>query len=791
MSQPIPFPTAERGNQSEDTTALDLLRVINRRRWIAFIVFVLVCGAGAVMLIRAPRIFRTTAKIVIEQKTPLVLGRQTQEIFNQDNIGMGARQTFYETQFELIRSRPVAQIVIDELNLDPKWLLEQVAHVRAPERKPTRGDGPGAHLGLPSDLLAKVILLGLEGAPNRAALIDSLEKVDAPSLVQGIITVKPVNKTGLVRISGSGTNPERTAILVNAVAKAFTDHNLRQKIDRTASAVDWLITQVGDLKSKVENSEQAIHDFKVSHNVVSVSLEDRRSITSRTLEHLSEQLVTMRVELLRLEITNQQLKRLQASDDADAVLVFGEVATNGSIQSMRAELGSLRRERLALLQQYREAHPKVVRLSARISTLNEMFAAEVNRAIQVFEQTFEATSLTVQRLSREVDTLKSQALEINARELEFRRLDREAKNNVNLYNMVLKRQKETQLAQMLNVNNVRFLQPAKTPRTPVSPRIPVGIAMTVLLGAALAVAAVFGAEVIDNTVKSQRQVEERLGLPFLGILPKIDLENGAKSADPGTRDLFIIDNPRSSVAECSRSIRTNLLFMSPENTAKKLIVTSSRPKEGKSTTAVQLAITMASSGARTLLVDTDMRRPRLHRSFGAANDYGLTNVILGDQALTKAIQHTPLKELDFLPCGPIPPNPSELLHTEAFKRTVEEAAELYDRIIFDTPPVSAVTDSLILGSMMDGVIVVLKAGKTTLPAAKDTVKRLRDIGANIMGALLNDVDLNNRQAQYYYAQYYHYYRSGYYYDEEEAKRTKGKSGDSSDSGTEDESRRSA
>jgi len=221
-----------------------------------------------------------------------------------------------------------------------------------------------------------------------------------------------------------------------------------------------------------------------------------------------------------------------------------------------------------------------------------------------------------------------------------------------------------------------------------------------------------------------------------------------------------VAHPRSSVAECCRAIRTNLMFMATERPARRILVTSSGPREGKSTTAINLALTSAESGARVVIVDTDLRKPRVHKSFGLSNDVGVSSLVLGEATVDQIIQRTNVGRLDVIACGPIPPNPAEILHTEVFKGLVEELNRRYDRVVFDSPPVAAVADALILSSMVDGVVLVIQGGQTSWQSALQATRRLMDVGGRIFGVVLNNVDLDDKRAGDYY-QYYYYYRSGY------------------------------
>ncbi len=398
---------------------------------------------------------------------------------------------------------------------------------------------------------------------------------------------------------------------------------------------------------------------------------------------------------------------------------------------------------------------------------------EIDELLASFEKNYRATVETEKALERMMENEKKEAIELSKIEVDYKPLGRAAEENNKVYALIASRQKEIDLTGLMRVNNVRVLERAIVPGVPVRPKPMQNLGIGLLVGLGAGIALAFMIEALDNTLKTQANVEAALGVPVLGLIPII----GGKQEDRDEpqklreRDFGVHLDPRSLAAECCRSIRTNILFMSPDRPMKTLVVTSPSPREGKTTTAINLAVTMAETGGRVLVIDTDLRRPRLHRSFGVPNQIGISTVIVGQSTLDEAIKSTDVPNLDVLPCGPTPPNPSELLHTSRFATVLADCASRYERVILDSPPCSAVTDPAVLGNVADGVILIVQAGGTTREAAQHARRHLASAKARLLGVILNEIDFSNPAYGYQYYYYQNYSRYGYAYgaDPEERK----------------------
>jgi capsular exopolysaccharide synthesis family protein len=324
--------------------------------------------------------------------------------------------------------------------------------------------------------------------------------------------------------------------------------------------------------------------------------------------------------------------------------------------------------------------------------------------------------------------------------------------------------KQADLVRMMNVNNVRMVDPAQEPLLPLRPNVPVNVAAGALMGLILAIVFALVRERLDNSVKGADDVENELHATFLGLLPTRDtggkegrrLRRGADERPP---ELTVHYEPLSGVAEAARALRTNLLFMNPDNPYRVVLVTSAVPAEGKTTVACSIAIALAQGGQRVCIIDCDLRRPRLHRIFDRAGDAGLTNALVGEATIDEIALPSVVPNLFTIPAGPIPPNPADMLHSERFKNLLAELSGRFDRIVIDSPPLAAVTDSAIIAKLVDGTIFVVRAFRTAVSISQHGLRALTDVDANVIGCVLNAVDYRKASSHYY--QYYAYRNEGY------------------------------
>ncbi len=700
-------------------------KIVVKRRWTVLAFFLVAVTLVTIFTLRQQKIYEARASVIIEIDAPQVLGN-VREVYNLGAGSYWSNKEYYETQYKVITSRTVAQKVVQLLRLEGNKEFLGIAEL-PPAEQAARQEKP----------------------------------VDYVELVRQALSVEPVKDSRMVFVKARHPSPKWATRLANAAINAYIQHNLQTRRKITEDAAGWLADQALELKHRMEDAENRLHAFKADQKMLSVSLEDRQNITSQRLQDINQTLNKVQTELATMESKRKQILDIKAAKlPLDSI---DQIIDNRLIQQLKESYFELQEQQAELASRYLPAHPKYEAIIEKIEVTRRSLDREIDNVLASIESAYQAKLREERTARRRLAQVKAEALEVNKKSLQYGRLKRESETASQLYQLVVKRQKEATLASLQETNNVYKLDPAIAPEVPVHPRVKLNILLAAVVGLLGGIGLAFFLEYLDNTFKSQDDIERLLQIPFLGIIPSIKLEpQNEEGGEQRLRDNYLISHPKSTVAEACRTVRTNILLMSPENPARRLLITSPNPQEGKSTVCINLGITMAQSGSRVVMLDTDMRRPRLHKTFGIESGLGLTTTILGEADLDAVTHVSEVPGLDVIPCGPIPPNPTELFHTERFRRLIDDLSERYDRVIFDSPPALMVADPLILSSMMDGVVLVVKSARTSSDLGRRAVRQLRDVNAPILGAVINDLDIEHRDYGYYY--YRHY---GYYYGEKE------------------------
>ena len=720
--RPLPLPEPIARPQGAGIAATLSLTSLRKRWRIIALTTLLVCVGAFLWTYRAPKIFSATCTIIIDPSAPRVFNNNVSEVVEMGSGSYWADVQFYQTQYKIIGSKEIAQKVVERLGLG--------ADV----------DYPYPHAGVPGQVR------------------------DVTGSVMAQTSVKPIKDSRLATITVEDRQPERAAQIANAIANAYIENNLEYKLEGTNAASTFLGDQVVSVGEKLKRAELAVYEYRRKHQLLDTSLDARQSLISQNVQAFTQKLAELRLKKLELESARKLITG--ARDNLDAEEALPEVRENQVVQQLRVTYVDLSKMLAQLETTYGEKHPKIEALKSELAKVRQEYVSEIDKLLKANENRYITLEDNEEALNKVLNKEKHDAIELSKLEVEYRPLVREADDTLNLYKLITQRQKETGLSGLVRTNNVRVMDLAIPNNAPIKPRPFANLAVALLVGVLLGIGAAVGAEALDNTIKSQEEVEAVLGVPVLGMLPIMGERTVGKSSpeEQKQRDLSVFHDLRSAAAEACRSIRTNLMFLSPDNPLKTFVVTSPGPEEGKTTTAINLAITMAQAGGRVLLVDTDLRRPRIHRAFGIKNSLGISNAVVGEKTVDEVVFQTVVPNLDVCPCGPLPPNPAELLHTRKFKDLLAEFGKRYDRIILDSPPTSAVTDPVIVGHLADGVVLVVRAGHTTREAALFAKRQLDDAKARLLGCIVNQVNPSDPYYNYYYRSYQY---GGYYGPREE------------------------
>lgn len=736
-------PSSHDDVEEEQIDVRRYLRIVLKRFWQILLVALVVVGAVTFYTLRLPKIYRATTIIQIDPRAPQILGREVEEVSELGTGSYWSNKEYYETQYKVIKSRNVAERVVKEEGL---------------HRSP-------------------MFIEPLETIENRDHEVQPVTVDEASRKLQAMIIVEPVKDSRLVNLSVEHPDPRTAQKIANAVADAYIQHNLEHVQSSTVDAARWLNKQLDKQSDDLNDSEKALHFFKEENNLLSVSLDDRQNYLSNEIDKITEGLGEMKQKRIELKAKRSQIKSIDTDDPLS--LPITPLLDSPLIQNLKAQYAELAQRKSELAEEHGPNWPAMKEIDAKLDEIRKTIDREVKNVLRSIDLQYKEAIKAEKGYLDAMAELNERALDMNLKEIEFNHLYRQNQQNERTFTLLLERSEEARLQQILKRNNIRILDRALEPMVPAKPRVRLNILIALIIGLMAGVGLAFFLEYMDVTIKTQDEVEQEVGLAFLGIVPSIGqqagrrgkygrygksrkmLGKGREKKEDINKDLFVSTHPTSAVSECVRSIRTNIMFMSPDEPIRRLMITSPGPQEGKTTLVLNLAIAMAQSGSRVLVVDTDLRRPRVHKAFGASNDKGITSILLGAAAIEDVVLTTEVENLFVLPCGPIPPNPAELILTEKFKKLVGDLSDRYDRVIFDSPPVTAVTDAAILVHHVDGAILVFRPLATHKSAAKQTKRALEDVGGNILGAVFNNLDLENKDYGYYH--YYYYRKYGYYY----------------------------
>ena len=714
---------------------LDYVKVVYKHRWVAITGFLLVVVWASVATFRVVPIYQAKAQILIEKEASNVV--TFKQAVEQNQLS----DDYYQTQYKILQSRALARRTIDALKLwtDPRFSPQDT--------------GSGGQAGNLLTAPIKTVSGWFQSAPARevkeAPLADETarQSVVIDRFLAGL-TVAPVRNSRLVDVVYRSTDPAFASTAANALARAFIEQNLEFKFLSSKEASDWLGERLAEQKKQVDASEHALQQYREQNNAV--ALDDHQDIVVQKLSDLNAAVTRAKTERIEKEAAYRQIQAIQS--DRAALDTFPTILANPFIQGLKTELSGLQRQLAELSDRLGDKHPDIVKLRSSIQVAEAKLQGEVGKVVQSVRNEFLAAQAQENSLAEALEQQKREALAMNRKGIEYGVLARDAASNRQIFEALMQRTKETGISGELKTNNIRIVDSAETPRSAINVTVRKNLLFALFGGALLGIAVAFLLEYLDNRIKLPEEIKQHLGLAYLGMLPAL--------FDKASPNPLLQHGVPAGFLESFRALRTNLLFSSAESGCRSIVVTSTAPGEGKTLVASNLAVALAQAGLRVLLIDADMRKPRIHALFERPQVPGLSNVLVGTSKASDALHRSKVRNLWLLTAGVQPPNPAELLGSKRFKDFLGSLAQHFDWVIVDTPPVMAVTDGLVAAHVVTGVLFVVGAQLTSRHAARQAIDQLEHAQANVLGGVLNRVDLKHHP--YYYSEYYRREYSEYY-----------------------------
>ncbi len=764
------------------------LRILRKHKWSIVLLTLLITVIAAFYAHTATSIYKSKATLLIESQKANVVS--IEEIYGFD----GAGAEYYQTQFELLKSRALAEKVVDKLNLSEHPLYSGAARPSSPLSMRTFKQITGIFSQQDEAVESTANDLALTGEatndPDTAFDAGDAKKQALISRFMGGLSIDPVRRTQLVKITYQSPDPQLAALAANTFADTYIESYLDAKMEMTEKAADWLSNRLGGLEIKLSEAETRLIEFREQHQLIDME-GAVGTLSQQQVSIVTKDLAVARRELAEVEGLYTEIKRLQTSSP-ELLLSFPAVHNDQLVRTYKIELDQQQRQLDELSNRYGVKHPKVVDVQSRMDVIGSSLNRQVDQVVLSLKSDYDIAREKVNTLSRALSSGKREIQDISKKKFELSALERDVEANRKLYNTFFNRIRETDETGGLETANARISDLAIPAGGPFKPKKAMIVALAFLGGLIGSVLLAFLREQMDDSIKGTEEIEATVGVPLLGIIPLVKSGIlGRKKQIPLSP--FEIKDKRGTFVESIRTIRTSLCLDSLEKPHRKVVITSSIPGEGKSTMAINLAHSL-SQIEKVILIDSDMRRPTVAKAFGIASDHpGLANYLKA-QTRSEAVHISECvvrnlndTNLDVLPCGTLPENPLELLASSRFSRLLEKLGEHYDRVIIDCAPTQAVSDALIVGKQADTVIYAIKSHATSMSLVRRGVKRLNQVGAHILGTVVTQVDVDKISSyggDYYYQGYYDYY--GYSNDGKKKKKSKSKSTDSTSKTTKKE-----
>lgn len=681
-------------------------QVWKRRKVVALFV---ACVAVLVTLftLRQTKIYRAVTTVEIGAETPDAAFFE--EVTSATSQNWWSAMRYYETQYQIIQSR---------------------------------------------DLLSRAAKRGVE-----AGVIRGMTEEQATGFLQGGVSVRGDENSRIASIFFDDSDPRRAQAVSILISQVYVDENLGRKLRGVEEAVSWLNERLKEVREEKAVREAELQKKQQEYRMVSI--DDQGNSAKANLKALTEDLNRLKSTRLETEAKYRKLSDLVEKSDKIEDL-FGVVSSD-LLTKIKQDLTELKTDRSRLAQKYLDRHPEMQKVDSQIAELNRLIRQEVSNEVSRLKTKYLLAKAEEDSLARAVEEQKVEAIKIEQITRDVADVAMMTNANQQVFETLLRKIREADLSALVRSNNIRIVDRALTPGSPIRPDLRKNLALALLVGLIGGIGLALLLENIDDTIKSHEDIERYLNYSVLALIPHLETDAEKNGMPPEIADAELafvpIKHPTSVVSEFYRSLRTNVLFLTRATPGNRLLFASTGPGEGKTVTALNLAATLSQLDRKVVLVDLDFRRPKIHRIFPGAKGVGVTNVILGELSLKDAIQRSAYEGFDYLSAGAIPPNPAELLSSNELRDMLDYLSSHYDHVILDSSPIAPVTDATIISQYVHGVVMVVRCGKTHRKAVMLANQQLRKVSNNVLGVVLNDVQI--KDASYGSYQYYRYGYSPY------------------------------
>ncbi len=678
----------------------DYLDVLLRRKWIAIVFLISVVTIATLVSFLMKPLYKATATIQIKNENPSIL------TFKNIYQGTTPEEEYYETQYNILKSRSLAKRIIAKL----------------PREKETK-------------------FVSEKGALNKQ---EKFNEVDGERLIDSFITsieVQPIKKSQLIKINFISYNPEFASQVTNTIANEYINFTLESKLGPTQLARKRLEDQVEAMREKLEDSERHLNDYVARSQIILLGKQgDYESILTQKLTELSKELDKETANRISKQAIYQEVRK----SDAD----YSFVLENPLIQSLKEEYTKLESKYFNLSNVFKPEYPAMLRLEKEIENLKNRIEIEEQKIINALESDYNITLKKETSLSSAIETLRKDVLVLQQQMIQYQMLKREVDTNKELYTSLLTRLKEVDVSTTLSESNIQILDRAEIPLSPFKPKKAQNIGLSLIVGLLGGVFLAFFVEYFDNSIRTADVIEKKSHLPVIGLVPISRATSGELIRSFNSNDI-------GPFAEAFRTIGTYIKFTSAFKPPRQILITSPMEQDGKTTLVVNLAKSLVELWGKGIVVDADLRRPCIHSYFGVDNSTGLSSFLSGTIEYDGLIRKIPDLGIDFITAGPVPTNPSELLNSSRMRELINILSSTYDYLIIDSPPVLGLSDTLILSTFIESVVIVVKASNTPKDALTQAIKHLKGVNAKMLGVVLNGL---NMQTRYGYSNYYTSYR---------------------------------